>query len=141
MARRADAVRHRVLPYPRVRAARVDTDREVTEQRDLRAGRRELLVEEPLEPAMKAKPVVLRRREASDARTLRSAELGRPCRPSTAVTFGEGAVHRELTQPACTARHVRVEGGLAGETCPEELERRQLQGVHLSAVDDSLAVE
>ena len=104
--RRADAhaVRDRVLPHPRVGAAGIEADGQVAEQRDLGAGGGELLVEQPLEPAVEAEPVVLRRREARDARAVRPSVLGRPRRPSAAVALGQRAVHRELTQRAPTAR-------------------------------------
>ena len=140
---RADTytLRDRVLPHPGVRAARIEADGQVAEQCDLCTGRGELVVEQPLDPGVKAKPVVLRRGETRDARTVGPSVLGGPRGPATAVALGQRAIQCELTQRTPAARDVGAELGIVAKCRPEKLEGRQLERIDLIAVDDSLVVE
>ena len=74
-------LRHHVLPHPGVGAGRVEAHGEVVDQRRSLRRRRQLLVEQPLEPRVEADAVVVFVGKASDGSVVGMAVPMRPLGP------------------------------------------------------------
>ena len=138
------AQRHRVLPQPGVGAAGVDADGQVLHQVEPGAGRGQLRLGQPLQPAVVADPVGVVGGETGHGRRVGPAVLLRPVGPGAGEALGEGAVGGEPGEGLALLLAEGVEGPVAAggpETLPEVFEGGALQLPHPVAVDAAIGVE
>ncbi len=141
-----DALRVRVLQAPRVGAARVHPDREVVQDAEAHPGAQgrglgglELLVEDPLQPALEVDLGDVLLRPGQDARRVRVPELDRPLGEVRPVRRRERRPDGEVPQTDALPLAVGGEGSLTPRGAGHDeqgLQRRALGRPGGVAVDD-----
>ena len=136
--------RHGVLPQPGVGAAGVDAHGQVLHQVEAGAGRGQLRLGQPLQPAVVPDSVGVLGGEAGHRRRVGPAVLLRPVDPGAGEPLGHGAVGGEVAEGLAVLVRGRCRSPdrrPSPEPLPEVLERGSLQLPHPPAVDAAVGVE
>ena len=142
VGRRADghARGEQVLPQPGVGAPRVEAHRQVVHERQMGRRRRQLLVEEPLEPLVVAHAVLVHGAEVGRLGAVGAPVGGRPPPPVGTVALGEGAVRGPVDEPLALVAAPLFEAGRSTGALPAALEGGSLEAKDGVAVDQAVLV-
>jgi hypothetical protein len=121
-------------------AARIEADRQVADQAQLVTRRRQLAVEQPLQPGMEGDAVSQPSPLPAHGMALRVAQLLRPRPPAGPVQLAQGGEEGPAPQvgPRCGRRPVcrrPAPGAFGRGGPPQSLERRQLVAPNLRSDD------
>ena len=130
-----------LLPNPTVGAAGIDPHRGIADQAVRSAGFPELLVQEPLQPLVKAHALGVRGAKTFDLGTTRVTKPSGPSVPVVAVGFGEHRERRERLEQRGLFRAVRVEVGRASKSAEQRAQGLHFQLENRVAIDARLLRE